>query len=99
MTCGVVVPVDGELMEDTLFGNMALPHHAQLKPIADDPRFAAAIYRSALNGGIMDASSSESPPRASPDEVNGESQVKRAQRMHSRSQILKLTKNRSKRPP
>jgi hypothetical protein len=25
MTCGVVVPVDGELMEDTLFGNMALP--------------------------------------------------------------------------
>jgi hypothetical protein len=54
MTCGVVVPVDAELVEDTLFDNMTLLHHTDLTQLADDPRFAAAIYRSALNAGIMD---------------------------------------------
>ena len=54
MICGVVVPVDAELVEDTLFDNMALLHHTEPNRFADDPRFAAAIYRSALNAGIMD---------------------------------------------
>jgi hypothetical protein len=54
MTCGVVVPVDAELVEDILIDNMALQHHTELKRLADDPRFAAAIYRSALDAGIME---------------------------------------------
>jgi hypothetical protein len=54
MTCGVVVPVDAEPMEDTLFDNVRLLHHTELKQLADDSRFATAIYRSALNTGITD---------------------------------------------
>jgi hypothetical protein len=54
MTCGVVVPVDAALVEDTLLDNMAWLHHTELKRLADDPRFAAAVYRSALEAGIME---------------------------------------------
>jgi hypothetical protein len=54
MTCGAVVPVDAELMEEALFDNMTLLHHTEPEQLANDPRFAAAIYRSALSAGIMD---------------------------------------------
>jgi hypothetical protein len=54
MTCGVVVPVDAELVEDTLFDNVGFSHHTEPKQLADDRRFAAAIYRNALNAGIME---------------------------------------------
>jgi hypothetical protein len=64
MTCGVVVPVDVELMEDTLFDNMTLLHHTDLTELAGDPRFAAAIYRSALSAGFMDQVMFREPVRA-----------------------------------
>jgi hypothetical protein len=54
MTCGVVVPVDAAPVEDTLLDNTALLHHTELKRLGDDPRLAAAIYRSALNAGIIE---------------------------------------------
>ena len=54
ITCGVVVPVDAELMEDILFDSAAWLRHAELDKVADDPRFAKAIYRAALGAGIME---------------------------------------------
>jgi hypothetical protein len=54
MTCGVVVPVYAALVEDTLFDNMASLQHTDLNRLADDPRFAAAIYRSALEAEIIE---------------------------------------------
>jgi hypothetical protein len=55
MTCGVVVPVDAELMEDALREGMPWMRHADLNQLADDPRFAMVVYRTALNRGIMDS--------------------------------------------
>lgn len=54
LTCGVVVPVDAELIEDALFDGTAWLRHAEPEQLADDPRFAATIYRTALDDGIMD---------------------------------------------
>ena len=54
MTCGVIVPVDRELMEEAALDMLAWrrgdPEH-----VAEDPRFAAAIYRAAIALGIMDS--------------------------------------------
>jgi len=55
MTCGVVVPVDAELMADALREGMPWMRHANLNQLADDPRFAMVVYRTALNRGIMDS--------------------------------------------
>jgi hypothetical protein len=41
-------------VEDTLFNNTAWLQHIDLSRLADDPRFAAATYRSALEAGIME---------------------------------------------
>jgi predicted ATP-grasp superfamily ATP-dependent carboligase len=54
MTCGVVVPVDAELMEDALIEGMARMRHADPEQLADDPRFALTVYRTAIDSGIMD---------------------------------------------
>ncbi len=54
MTCGIVVPVDAELMEDALMESISWMRHADPEQFADDPRFATAVYRTALNSGIMD---------------------------------------------
>lgn len=54
MTCGVVVPVDAELLESTLLDSAGLSHHPGPTQLANDPRFAAAIYRKAINAGTMD---------------------------------------------
>jgi hypothetical protein len=54
ITCGVVVPIDAELMEDILFDSAAWLRHAAFDKVADDPRFAKAIYRAALGAGIME---------------------------------------------
>ncbi len=54
MTCGVVVPVSAELAEDTLLDSAGLSQHTELEQLADDPRFAVAIYRKALNAGVME---------------------------------------------
>jgi hypothetical protein len=61
MTCGIVVPVDAELMEDVLLDSVAWLQHAGLDQVADEPRFAAAIYRGALDVGIMDSVVFEEP--------------------------------------
>ena len=54
MTCGVVIPVDVELIEEALVDGAAWLRHAHPSQLADDPRFATAIYRSAIDVGIMD---------------------------------------------
>ena len=54
ITCGVFVPVDAELMGEILLDSMAWLRHVNLDKVADDPRFATAIYRAALDAGIMD---------------------------------------------
>jgi hypothetical protein len=54
MTCGVIVPVDYDLMEQVVIGGVAWHRHADLQRIADDPRFATAIYRVAISGAVMD---------------------------------------------
>jgi hypothetical protein len=54
MTCGVVVPVDVELMEEVFDDVFAWLRHDDPDRLASDPRFATAIYRSAITAGIMD---------------------------------------------
>ena len=54
MTCGVIVPVDVELIEDVLYDSTAWLPHTDPQRSADDPRFAAAIYRNAIRTGIME---------------------------------------------
>jgi len=52
MSCGVVVPVYRELIEEVALDMLAWrrgdPEH-----VAQDPRFAIAIYRAAIDSGIM----------------------------------------------
>lgn len=54
MTCGVIVPVDAKLIEDALYDSTAWLSDADPQRLADDPRFAAAIYRNAIHTGIME---------------------------------------------
>ena len=54
MTCGVIVPVNVELIEDALYDSAAWLPHANPQRLADDPRFATAIYSTATETGIMD---------------------------------------------
>jgi hypothetical protein len=53
VTGGVVVPVDLPMLEDVLTDVLAC-RHADPERIGGDPRFAAAIYRAALDAGVMD---------------------------------------------
>ena len=53
ITSGVVVPLDRHIIEDALTDALAC-RHADPDQVGDDPRFAAAIYRAALDCGIMD---------------------------------------------
>jgi hypothetical protein len=55
MTCGVVVPVDAELLEDVVVDSTTWLRHGEPNQWADDPRFAAAIYRTAIDAGIMES--------------------------------------------
>ena len=52
ITCGVIVPVDRDLIEevtlDTLAWRRGHPEH-----VAQDPRFAIAVYRAAIDNGTM----------------------------------------------
>lgn len=54
MTCGVVVPVDSDLLEEILLDNVAWLRNVDLPQVPNDPRFATAIYRAAIEAGIMD---------------------------------------------
>lgn len=61
MTCGVVVPVDAELMEDALIESMPITRRPDPEQLADDPRFALAVYRAAIENGIMDRVTYQEP--------------------------------------
>ncbi len=54
MTCGVIVPVDRELMEEVALDMLAW-RRGDPELVAQDPRFATAIYRAAIDAGIMDS--------------------------------------------
>jgi hypothetical protein len=56
MTAGVVVPVDREQFDEisTALLNLLALQHTQPARLADDPRFATAIYRAAIDQGVMD---------------------------------------------
>jgi hypothetical protein len=53
MTSGVVVPVIDEIVDDVLTDALAWGH-PDLPMVAQDPKFAVALYRAALDYGIMD---------------------------------------------
>jgi hypothetical protein len=52
ITCGIVVPVDSSLLDDIL-GDRRACRYNELQRVADDPRFASAIYRAAVDSGVM----------------------------------------------
>jgi len=52
MSCGVVVPVYREMMEEVAL-DMLAQRRGDPERISQDPRFAIAIYRAALNSGIL----------------------------------------------
>jgi hypothetical protein len=54
-TCGGVAPIDGRPVGNSLIDDVTSQRHSALERLADDPRFAAAICRSALDASIMDA--------------------------------------------
>lgn len=53
ITSGVMVPVLGPMLEEVLTDARAC-RHPDPQRVSDDPRFAAAIYRAALDHGIME---------------------------------------------
>jgi hypothetical protein len=53
MTCGVVVPVTDDIVDDVLTDALAW-RHSDLSMLAEDPKFATAIYRAAVDYRIMD---------------------------------------------
>ena len=53
MTCGVTVPVDATLIE-TVFDEVLGRLRGEPDAIANDRRFATAIYRAGVMDGIMD---------------------------------------------
>jgi hypothetical protein len=52
MSCGVVVPVYRELLEEVTTDMLAW-RRGDPERVAEDPRFAIAIYRAAIDGGIL----------------------------------------------
>jgi hypothetical protein len=52
MTCGVVVPVNHDLFKEVAFDTLAW-RRGDPERIAQDPRFAAAIYCAAIDSGAM----------------------------------------------
>jgi hypothetical protein len=52
MSCGVVVPVYRELLEEVTLDMLAW-RRSDPERVAEDPRFALAIYRAAIDGGIL----------------------------------------------
>jgi len=55
MTGGVAVPVDRDLFDEISADplNLLALWHTQPARVADDPRFATAIYRAAIDEGVM----------------------------------------------
>jgi len=52
MSCGVVVPVDRDLIEEVALDTPAW-RRGDPDGVAQDPRFAVAIYRAAIDSGVM----------------------------------------------
>jgi hypothetical protein len=52
MTCGVIVPVDRSLIEEVLLDTFAW-RRGDPEQVAQDPRFAIAVYRTAIVNGTM----------------------------------------------
>ena len=52
MSCGVVVPVYREMMEEVAL-DMLAQRRGDPERISQDPRFALAIYRAAIDSGIL----------------------------------------------
>lgn len=75
MTCGVVVPVTRDLIAEVTLDALAW-RRGDPGQVAQDPRFATAIYRAALESGIMDRVAYEKgfmPSEVGPE--NGQSQA------------------------
>jgi hypothetical protein len=53
MTCGIIVPIDREMMEEAL-EMMILPRSGARLASLDDPRIIVAIYRAAVELGVME---------------------------------------------
>ena len=52
MSGGVMVPVDAEMLERVI-AEPSVSRHAEPARMVDDPRFATAIYRAAVECGVM----------------------------------------------
>ena len=53
MTCGVIVPVTRDLIDEVALDTLAW-RRGDPGQVAQDPRFATAIYRAAIDNGIME---------------------------------------------
>ena len=52
MSCGVVVPIDGDLIAELVRETLTW-RHGDPEDIAQNPRFATTIYRIAIDSGVM----------------------------------------------
>lgn len=52
MSCGVVVPVDRDLITEVALDTLAWRRGDPIS-VAQDPRFAIAVYRTAIDSGVM----------------------------------------------
>jgi len=52
MSCGVVVPVYREMMEEVAI-EMLAQQRGNPERVSQDPRFAIAIYRAAIDHGVL----------------------------------------------
>ena len=64
MTSGIIVPVDRDMMEEVL-DQVLPPARGEPDQVANDRRFASAIYRIAVANELMDRVSFEQPPSSS----------------------------------
>ncbi len=67
-TCGVIVPATPDVIEEVTLDTFTW-RRGDPGQVAQDPRFATAIYRAALDSGIMAHVAYEcllSPPRGQP---------------------------------
>lgn len=53
MTCGAVVPLNSKLIEEAMLNGVARKTDVPDQP-AQDPRFATALYRAAIDSGVID---------------------------------------------
>jgi hypothetical protein len=54
VTCGVAMPLDGVILQEVIEQMLPRAKKQTLEELADDRRFAEAIYRTAMAYGVMD---------------------------------------------